>query len=45
LYEKNGRSILKKEWANIFQGMDRKDIKISKLEVQKEVAGARKANR
>jgi len=36
---------LKKEWEEIFKLMDRKELKISDEEIQKEIAEARKANR
>jgi len=36
---------LKKEWEDIFKLMDRKELKISEKEIQKEIADARKANR
>ncbi len=36
---------LKQEWDEIFQLMDKKALKITEEEVQKEVAAARKANR
>jgi AbrB family looped-hinge helix DNA binding protein len=36
---------LKKEWEDIFEMMNKKGLKISDEEVQKEVAAARKQNR
>jgi AbrB family looped-hinge helix DNA binding protein len=36
---------LKKEWEDIFELMDKKAPKLSDLEIQKEVAATRKANR
>jgi AbrB family looped-hinge helix DNA binding protein len=36
---------LKKEWADIFRMMDKKALKLSNEEIQKEIAAARKANR
>ena len=36
---------LKKEWEDIFNLMDKKELKISDKEVQKEIAETRKANR
>ena len=36
---------LKKEWEDIFKLMDKKELKMSDKEVQKEIAEARKANR
>ena len=36
---------LKKEWEDIFKLMDKKGLKISAKEIQKEIANARKANR
>jgi AbrB family looped-hinge helix DNA binding protein len=36
---------LKKEWEAIFKLMDKKELKISDKEVQKEIAETRKANR
>ncbi len=36
---------LKKEWESIFKLMDKKELKISDKEIQKEIAKARKANR
>ncbi len=36
---------LKKEWEDIFRLMDRKGLKISEKEIQKEIEQARKANR
>jgi len=36
---------LKKEWEDLFKLMDKKELKISDKELQKEIADARKANR
>ena len=36
---------LKKEWEDIFKLMDKKELKMSDKEVQKEITDARKANR
>jgi AbrB family looped-hinge helix DNA binding protein len=36
---------LKKEWGDLFKLMDKKELKISDKEIQKEIAEARKANR
>ncbi len=36
---------LEKEWADIFRLMDKKGLKISEKEIQKEIDQARKANR
>ena len=36
---------LKKEWEDIFKLMDKKELKISDKEIQKEIAEARKATR
>jgi len=36
---------LKKEWEDIFKLMDRKELKMSDKEIQKEIAEASKANR
>jgi len=36
---------LKKEWEDLFKLMDKKELKISDKEIQKEIAEARKANR
>jgi hypothetical protein len=36
---------LKQEWDDIFKLIDKKGLKISDEEIQKEVAAARKANR
>jgi AbrB family looped-hinge helix DNA binding protein len=36
---------LKKEWEDIFKMMDKKGLKISDEEIQKEIAAARKTNR
>ncbi len=36
---------IKKEWEDIFKLMDKKELKISDKEVQKEIAEARKATR
>ncbi len=36
---------LKKEWEDIFKLMDKKELKMSDNEIQKEIAEARKANR
>ena len=36
---------LRKEWEDIFKLMDKKELKMSNKEIQKEVAEARKANR
>jgi len=36
---------LKQEWDDIFKLMDKKALKISDEEIQKEVAAERKANR
>jgi AbrB family looped-hinge helix DNA binding protein len=36
---------LKKEWDDIFKMMDKKELKMSNEEIQKEIATARKANR
>lgn len=36
---------LKKEWEDIFKLMDKKELKISEKEIQKEIAETRKANR
>ena len=35
---------LKKEWADIFKLMDKKELKISDKEIEKEIAKARKEN-
>jgi len=35
---------LKKEWADIFKLMDKKELKISDKEIQKEVAEARRTS-
>ncbi len=34
---------LEKEWADIFRAMDKKELKLSNAEVQKEIAASRKA--
>ena len=34
---------LKQEWDNIFKQMDKKELKMSEEEIQKEIAAARKA--
>ena len=36
---------LKKEWEDLFSLMDKKELKMSDKEIQKEIADARKANR
>jgi AbrB family looped-hinge helix DNA binding protein len=36
---------LKKEWEDIFNLMDKKELKIPDKEIQKEIAAARKENR
>jgi AbrB family looped-hinge helix DNA binding protein len=36
---------LKKEWEDLFSLMDKKELKMSDKEIQKEIAEARKANR
>jgi AbrB family looped-hinge helix DNA binding protein len=36
---------LKKEWGDLFNLMDKKELKMSDKEIQKEIAEARKANR
>ena len=36
---------LKKEWEDIFNLIDKKELKISDKEIQKEIAEARKTNR
>lgn len=36
---------LKKEWADIFKLMDKKELKISDKEIQKEIAEARRTSR
>ncbi|MBT0160120.1 AbrB/MazE/SpoVT family DNA-binding domain-containing protein [Candidatus Bathyarchaeota archaeon A05DMB-2] len=36
---------LKKEWEDIFRLMDKKELKLSEKQIQKEIAEARKANR
>ena len=36
---------LKKEWEDLFNLMDKKELKMSDKEIQKEIAEARKANR
>jgi AbrB family looped-hinge helix DNA binding protein len=36
---------LKKEWEDIFKLMDKKELKMSDKEIQKEIAEARKADR
>jgi AbrB family looped-hinge helix DNA binding protein len=36
---------LRKEWEDIFKLMDKKELKMSNKEIQKEIAEARKANR
>ncbi len=36
---------LKKEWDDIFKLMDKKELKISDKEIQKEIAEARKSSR
>jgi AbrB family looped-hinge helix DNA binding protein len=36
---------LKKEWEDIFKLTDKKELKMSEKEVEKEIAEARKANR
>jgi len=36
---------LKKEWEDIFKLMDKKELKISEEEIQREIAEARKAKR
>ena len=36
---------LKKEWDDIFKLMDKKELKMSDKEIQKEIADARKADR
>ena len=36
---------LKKEWEDIFKLMDKKELKMSNKEIQKEITEARKANR
>jgi hypothetical protein len=43
--KKPERPGLQKEWADIFQEMDKKDLKISDKEIQKEIAAARKQGR
>ena len=40
--KKPEHSGLKKQWADIFQEMDKKDLKISDEEIQKEIAATRK---
>jgi len=36
---------MKKEWNEIFKAMDKKNLKLSESEIQKEVAHTRKQNR
>ena len=36
---------MKKEWSEIFKAMDKKNLKLSESEIQKEVAETRKRNR
>ena len=36
---------LRKEWEDIFKLMDKKELKMSNKEIQKEIAEARKTNR
>ena len=36
---------LRKEWEDIFKLMEKKELKMSNKEIQKEIAEARKANR
>jgi len=36
---------LKKEWESIFKQMDKKELKVSDKEIQKEIAETRKADR
>lgn len=43
--KKPERSGLKKEWADIFQEMDKKDLTMSNEEIQKEIAATRKKDR
>ena len=43
--KKPEHSSLKKEWDDIFQEMDKKDLKMSNKEIQKEIEATRKQDR